>query len=57
MFYSKQKAVKKLSLITTETVILKKGGGRSVFQGDYMFFGGAEGRAEGAAEGAAEGGV
>ena len=57
MFHFKQKAVKKLSLITTETDLLKKGGGGAYFRGITWFSGGAEGGAEGAAEGAAEGGV
>ena len=52
MFHSKQKAVKKLSLITTETDILKKGGG-VYFRGITWF----SGEAEGASEGASEGGV
>ena len=55
MFHSKQKAVKKLSLITTETDILKKGGGGVYFRGITWFSGEAEGASEGAAEGAAEG--
>ena len=55
MFYSKQKAVRKLSLITTETDILKKGGGGVYFRGITWFSGGAEGGAEGGAKGAAEG--
>ena len=33
MFHSKQKAVKKLSLMTTETDILKKGGEECILGG------------------------
>ena len=38
-------------MITTETDILKKGGGRVYFRGITWFSGGAEGAVEGAAEG------
>ena len=47
MFYSKQKAVKKLSLITTETDILKKGGGGVYFRGITWFGGGRRGQRRG----------
>ena len=47
MFHSKQKAVRELSLITTETDLLKKGGGGVYFRGITWFSGEAEGRAEG----------